>query len=138
MKSTLGAPLPKRARKGDAGYDFFMPCDMEVWWNMGSSVIDTGIAMEEGDIPEGYFMMLVPRSSLGSRGMALMNTVGVIDSGYRDTIKARLIAHAQLEAPIKLEKGERFMQGILVPFGVIPSEEPPTEERSGGLGSTGA
>ena len=137
MKSTLGAPLPARKRKGDCGYDFSLPEDVIIKRSQ-RPVIDTGIIMEEGDIPDGYFMMLVPRSSTGfNYGLSLANTCGIIDSGYRDTIKAKIWLNDPSMEILKLKKGERFMQGVLIPFGIIASEVPPEEERDGGLGSTG-
>ena len=138
MKSTLNIPLPMRARKGDAGYDFFLPCSLTL--KKGQRVmVDTGIIMEEGDIPEGYVMLLFPRSSSGSEyGLALANSVGVIDSHYRDTIKAKLWLNDPSVDGLRMSEGFRFMQGVLVPYGIIPSEIPPEEERNGGFGSTGA
>ena len=138
MKSTLNIPLPMRARKGDAGYDFFLPCSLTL--KKGQRVmVDTGIIMEEGDIPEGYVMLLFPRSGSGSKfGLALANTVGVIDSGYRDSIKAKLWLNDPDTSGMDIPQGARFMQGVLVPYGIIPTEIPPEEERSGGFGSTGA
>lgn len=137
MKSASGAPLPRRARKGDAGYDFFMPSRIVL--KRGSRpLVDTGISMEEGDIPEGYFLLLVPKSSTGSNyGLSLANTCGVIDSGYRDTIKAKLWLNDPGMEQLVLEQHQKFMQGILVPYGIINGEIPPEQEREGGFGSTG-
>ena len=137
MRSTLGAPLPRRARKGDAGYDMYLPDDLTIKKGQ-RPVIDTGIAMEEGDIPEGYVAMIFPRSSMGlNYGLAMVNSVPIIDQGYRDTIKLKLWLNDPSLELLKLKKGDRFCQMILVPFGIISSEEPPTEERDGGIGSTG-
>lgn len=137
MKSLLGAPLPARKKKGDCGYDFSLPEDITIKKGQ-RPVIDTGIIMEEGDIPDGYFMMLFPRSSTGfNYGLTLANTCGIIDSGYRDTIKAKIWLNDPGMEILKLKKGDRFIQGVLIPFGIIPSEVPPTEERDGGVGSTG-
>ena len=137
MKSTLGAPLPRRARKGDCGYDMYLPDDLTIKKGQ-RPMIDTGIILEEGDIPDGYFAMIAPRSSTGSNyGLALCNTLGFVDQGYRDTIKAKLWLNDPSLELLKLKKGDRFCQMILVPFGIISSEEPPTEERDGGIGSTG-
>lgn len=138
MKSTLGAELPRRARNGDAGYDFFLPEDLELY-RARPETIDTGIIMEEGDIPEGAVMLLLPRSSYGSKyGLHLVNTCGVIDSGYRGTIKARMEIMDPDTFFLKLKKGDRFMQGIIVPFLTIDGEIPPEEDRGeGGFGSTG-
>ena len=137
MKAVKDVELPRRARKGDAGYDFFLP--EEFRWKRGERItVDTGIMMEDGDIPEGHVMLLFPRSSLGTQyGLAFLNTVGVIDSGYRDTIKATMHCVDRTMDMLRLEKGTRFMQGVIVPFSTIPGEVPPTEERTGGYGSTG-
>ena len=138
MRSTLGAPLPRRSRLGDAGYDFFLPSSLTI--KKGQRVmVDTGIIMEEGDIPEGYVMLLFPRSSTGSEfGLSLSNSVGVIDSHYHNTIKAKLWLNDPSVDVLRMNEGFRFIQGVLVPYGIIPTEIPPEEERDGGLGSTGA
>lgn len=141
MKSTLGAPLPRRQRKGDAGYDLYLPEDVtfkESGMPARNVTIDTGIIMEEGDIPYGAVMLLFPRSSLGTNyGLQLANTVGVIDSGYRDTIKATMRVTDPSVDILRLQKGDRFLQGVIVPYGTIYGEEEPAEERTGGYGSTG-
>ena len=138
MKSTLGAPLPRRARRGDCGYDIYLPEDLAIRKGL-RPMVDTGIILEDGDIPEGYVMLLFPRSSTGSEyGLSLSNSVGVIDSGYRNTIKAKLWLNDPGMEVLKLKKGDRFCQMVLIPYGIIPTAIPPEEERRGGLGSTGA
>ena len=83
--------------------------------------------------------MIAPRSSTGSNyGLSLANTVGIIDQGFRDTIKAKLWLNDPSVDVLRMSEGFRFMQGVLVPYGIIPTEIPPEEERSGGFGSTGA
>ena len=142
MKSVFGKELPRRQRKGDAGYDFYLPEDVEFRETFPTE-IDTGIIMEEGDIPDGYVMLLFPRSSLGTEyGLEFANSVGVIDSGYRGTIKAKMNVRYPMKrdgvsVPLVLLEGTRFMQGVIVPFATIPNEMPPAEERDGGIGSTG-
>lgn len=137
MKSLLGAPMPRRARKGDAGYDMYLPDDLTIKKGQ-RPVIDTGIAMEDGDIPEGYVAMIFPRSSMGlNYGLAMANSVPIIDQGYRDTIKLKLWLNDPSVELLKLKKWDRICQMVLIPFGTIASEIPPEEERDGGLGSTG-
>ena len=138
MKSTLGAPLPRRSRRGDAGYDVYLPKDITIKKGQ-RPVVDTGIILEEGDIPEGYVAMIFPRSSMGFKyGLAMANTVPVVDQGYRDTIKLCLWLNDPSYEILTLKAGERICQMVLVPYGIIPTEIPPEEERDGGLGSTGA
>jgi hypothetical protein len=53
------------------------PCDLE----KETLVIKTGLSVE---IPNGYFMSIVPRSSTGIKTpLRLANSVGIIDSDYR-------------------------------------------------------
>ena len=133
--------LPKRATFGSAGYDFCSPYDVElipgVWTD-----IDTGVRLDNEDCCVDYnnevirrwFMLIVPRSGLSNRyGFRIRNTVGIIDMDYRDNIKAKVT----VDVPYTLKKGERFMQGIVLPFGCFVHEIPPTNERVGGFGSTG-
>lgn len=132
-----GVNPPVRKTKGSCGYDIYCPKDVvlnEAYWTK----LDLGILMEPGDIPEGYCALIMPRSSMGMKyGLKLSNTVGVIDSDYTmDTIKASLKVDYQCPT-MSFSKNERILQMILVPFGIIASEETPTEERKGGLGSTG-
>lgn len=125
--------MPKRATKHSCGYDFHMPYDLEV--KAGEEVmIDSEVSFEDGDLRDNQFMMLCPRSSLGMRyGMRFLNSVGIIDADYRDTIKAKIIT----EKDMSLKKGDRFMQGIIMTYDTLSFEIEPTEERVGGLGSTG-
>lgn len=131
--------MPKRMTKHSCGYDFYAPETIEmspgVWYN-----IDTGVCFDGTENPKfdgstfaDWFMLIVPRSSYGVKyGFKIRNTAGIIDRDYRDTIKACV----SVEVPFTLEKGQRFMQGIVIPFGKIFNEVAPTEDRNGGIGST--
>lgn len=133
MKDTLNAGLPRRSTKHSAGYDFYLPHDLDVV--AGEQVIvDTGIALEDGDLSHDEVMLLFPRSSLGMKyGFRFLNSVGVIDSDYRDTIKAGITVSKDMH----LKKGDRFMQGIIFTFCKMYKEIEPQNERVGGIGSTG-
>lgn len=141
-----GVNLPTRKTIGSCGYDIYCPKDIRLfpdeWINL-----DLGILMEKGDIPEGYCALILPRSSTGVKyKLRLANTCGVIDSDYTmDTIKAMITGYDWIyswrgshKIPTTIiDKNTRILQMILVPFGIIQSEIPPTEERVGGIGSTG-
>lgn len=135
MISDFGADfLPRRKTLHSAGYDMMMPYDLQmdpgVWYD-----IDTGIHLEAGDIKETQFLMLVPRSGLGfKKKLKLANTVGIIDADYTQSIKARIM----VDEPLTLNRGDSFMQAIVMEYGLIANEVPPTETRKGGFGSTGA
>ncbi len=132
--------IPKRATKGSAGYDFYSPYDVQLTPGIWTD-IDTGVRLDGDEVVDGneericqWFMLAVPRSGLSNKyGFRIRTTVGIIDMDYRDTIKAKVT----VDVPYTLKKGERFMQGIVIPFGRFVHEIPPTNERMGGFGSTG-
>jgi dUTP pyrophosphatase len=74
------AKPPTRARHGDAGWD--LTCHGIRALDGNTVTFGTGIAVE---IPEGYFGLLRPRSSIRTTDY-VMATSGVIDSGYRGGI----------------------------------------------------
>jgi dUTP pyrophosphatase len=127
--------IPKRATKGSAGYDFYLPYDISIKAKE-SITVDTGIRCK---IEDSYVLSLYPRSSLGFKyGLQLRNTVGIIDSDYYNAdnyghIKAKLINTSNED--ITLEKGKAFMQGIFTKY-YLAEEEEIKEERKGGFGST--
>ena len=129
-------PLPRRATAGSAGYDFVAPAETVIPPG-GTALIPTGIRAE---IREGWVLMLFPRSSLGFKtGVRLGNTVGIIDSDYAF---AKNEGHIMVklrnpsEQPVVIGRGERFCQGVFLPFGTA-EEDNDFAERSGGFGSTG-
>lgn len=69
-------------------------------------------------------------------GLTLANTVGIIDSDYRDTIKMSLSIRKGWF--FRMSKNDRILQMIICPYAIIPKEQTPTEIRKGGIGSTGA
>lgn len=130
-------PLPRRATAGSAGYDFV--CPVEVTLRPGdTAVIPTGVRVW---MEPGWVLLNCPRSSLGRKhGLRLANTIGVIDGDY---VHAENEGHILVmlvnggDHDVTLHPGERFCQGIFVPFG-LAEEETVTEGRTGGFGSTGA
>ena len=129
-------PLPKRATAGSAGYDFTAPAEVTVPAG-GSALIPTGIRAE---MKPGWVLMLFPRSSLGFRtGIRLSNTAGIIDSDYAF---AKNEGHIMVklrnpsDIPVVIGRGERFCQGIFLPYGTA-EDSGEFAERSGGFGSTG-
>lgn len=129
--------LPKRATKGSAGYDFFMPADIVL--AAGSTVlIPTGIRAE---IEDGWVLQIFPRSGLGFKyRIQLDNTVGIIDSDYyyadnEGHIKIKLTNDSRTRSDAAIGAGQGFAQGIFLPFG-ITDDDCADEERRGGFGST--
>ena len=129
-------PLPRRATAGSAGYDFVSPLEVTVPPE-GTALIPTGIRAE---MDPGWVLMLFPRSSLGFRhAVRLSNTVGVIDSDYafaKNEGHIMVKLRNPLSGPVTIGRGERFCQGVFLPYGTAEEEEV-SGERTGGMGSTG-
>ena len=130
--------LPKRATKGSAGYDFYIPNDHpDITLKHNEFIsIPTGVRCK---IKEDWVLMLYPRSGLGFKGLRLYNTCGVIDSDYyyadnEGHIMAKIV-NSGFET-ITLHGGDRFMQGVFLPYGIVEDDDA-KEKRSGGFGSTG-
>lgn len=128
--------LPKRATERSAGYDFYLPYNVELAPGADTTVA-TGIKayMEHDEV-----LFLIIRSSLGFKGLRLKNQVGVIDADYYNNSKNEghiLVAiENNSKETIVLKKGERFVQGIFLKYLLAESEEKPHEIRAGGIGST--
>ena len=129
-------PLPRRATAGSAGYDFTAPAETVIPAGE-SALIPTGIRAE---MEPGWVLVLFPRSSLGFKtGLRLSNTAGVIDSDYA---RAKNEGHIMVKlrnpsgSPVVIGRGERFCQGIFLPYGTA-EEDGAFTEREGGFGSTG-
>jgi dUTP pyrophosphatase len=134
-KTHTEAVTPKYAKPGDAGMDL-TAVSLEVLEN-GNHVYDTGLAFE---IPVGYVGLVFPRSSVSKKDLLLTNSVGVIDSGYRGSVKAVFIPTDQEELN-RYSPGERICQMIIMPYPAISFKEVQelsvTERSTGGFGSTG-
>lgn len=131
--------LPRRATKGSAGYDFFMPY-YAVLHVDAARVIPTGIRCK---IENGWVLKMYPRSGMGFKhGVTLANTVGIIDADYYGSkneghIMIKLTNDKiPLANNVELEEGSAFCQGVFVPFG-ITEDDVADGVRDGGFGSTG-
>ena len=129
--------LPKRATKGSAGYDFFAPFDIVL--APGETIkVPTGIRVS---MEENYVLKLYPRSGLGFKyRLQLNNTVGIIDSDYyysdnEGHIFAKITNDSNEGKTLEIKKGQGFMQGIFVEYGITLDDDT-VEVRNGGFGST--
>ena len=129
--------LPKRATKGSAGYDFYVPVDITLK-PKETITIPTGIRAK---MNEDWVLCIFPRSGLGFKyKVQLNNTVGIIDSDYyysdnEGHIKIRITNDNNENKTLHLEAGKGFAQGIFFQYGITEDDET-SEVRNGGLGST--
>ena len=131
-----GLPLPARAREDDAGLDLYAAAAATLEPG-GRVLVPTGIALA---IPSGYAGFVLPRSGLALRhGVSLLNTPGLIDSGYRGEVKVLLINHGR--AAVTIARGDRIAQLVVQrvePTELVEVDElPPSTRGAGGFGSTG-
>lgn len=126
--------LPRRATEFSAGYDFFFP-DEDLHCEPGKEYeVNTTIHLDGWDLGEGDCLILLPKSGLGFKyGFQFVNTIGLVDSDYRDAIRCKFT----VRHPLDLVKGQKFMQGIIVHYKTFPEEKAPVATRVGGFGSTG-
>lgn len=129
--------LPRRATAKSAGYDFFTP--VEVTLQPGETIkIPTGIRVKMED---DFVLKLYPRSGLGFKyRLQLNNTVGIIDADYYDSdneghIFAKLTNDSNEGKILVIPKGQGFMQGIFIEYGITVDDDV-TDVRNGGFGST--
>jgi dUTP pyrophosphatase len=130
------AVLPQQAYEGDAGVDL-SACEAAVLEPGTRAVISTGLAVE---IPDGYAGFVLPRSGLAARhGIGVVNSPGLIDSGYRGEIRVVLL-NSDREAPFVVEPGMRVAQLVVAPVAslrLVEVDELATSERGArGFGSS--
>lgn len=130
-------PLPSYARAGDAGLDLRARTDALVPARGGRVLVPTGIAVA---IPDGWVGLVVPRSGLALRhGVALANTPGVIDSGYRGELQA-VVINLDPADDYQVRRGDRIAQLLVQRVERVswnPVAELRGEDRGGGFGHSG-
>jgi dUTP pyrophosphatase len=105
------AVVPDRAYAGDAGLDL-ATCERVELGPGERTVASTGLAVA---IPDGYAGFVQPRSGLAARsGVAVVNSPGLIDSGYRGEIRVVLL-NTDREQTFVAEPGDRIAQLVVLP-----------------------
>jgi dUTP diphosphatase len=132
------AIVPVQAYEGDAGLDL-AACDRVEIRPGERALVSTGLAVA---IPEGFAGFVQPRSGLAAEhGITVLNTPGLIDSGYRGEVRV-ILHNADARTPFVVEPGMRIAQLVVVPVAEIePVEvvELPTSSRGvRGFGSSRA
>jgi len=130
------AHLPEQAYEGDAGMDL-SACEAVTIEPGERAVVPTGLAVE---IPDGYAGFVQPRSGLAVRhGIGIVNSPGLIDSGYRGEIQVVLL-NTDREQRFTVEPGMRIAQLVIQPVAtarlVVVDELASSERGSRGFGSS--
>lgn len=130
-------PLPRYAHPGDAGADLVTTVDA-VLAPGERTLLPTGIAIA---LPDGYAAFVHPRSGLAVRyGVALVNSPGTVDAGYRGEIKVSVV-NLDPAAPVTFHRGDRIAQLVIQEVARARFREvsslPGSARGAGGFGSTG-
>lgn len=138
MRDDSELELPAHAKAGDAGVDLRASVDVTLPPGGGRALVATGISIA---IPDGYAGFVQPRSGLALKhGVTVLNSPGLIDSGYRGELKVLLINTDPSEA-FEVRRGERIAQLVIQEYEELNFVEvdalPDSERGQGGFGSTG-
>ena len=130
------AVLPTRAYEGDAGLDL-CAAERVVLEPGRRAVVSTGLSLA---IPEAHAGFVQPRSGLAARhGLTIVNTPGLIDSGYRGEVRIILL-NTDAENEFVVEPGMRIAQLVIVPLTAVSVREvdalPDSERGERGFGSS--
>jgi dUTP pyrophosphatase len=130
------AVVPARAYEGDAGLDL-SACERVELGPGDRALVPTGLAVA---IPEGYAGYVQPRSGLATtHGISIVNTPGLVDSGYRGELLVNLVNHDRRETFV-VEAGMRIAQLVILPVPpveLVEVDELPESERGvRGFGSS--
>jgi dUTP pyrophosphatase len=130
------AVLPTRAYPGDAGLDL-VACERHELGPGERALVGTGIAVA---IPEGHAGLVTPRSGLAAKsGVTIVNTPGLVDSGYRGELRV-ILHNTDRHETVVIEPGMRIAQLVVVSVpeaALLEVDELPGSERgSSGFGSS--
>jgi dUTP pyrophosphatase len=123
----------------NAGVDLYVPDDVVFGPGERKFVgMGTSAAVVEGDDCAAFW--LLPRSSMSKTGLMMMNSVGVIDKGYRGELIAAL--WNTLDKEVRIQKGTRLVQVVsrdMRSFSKVMLVDalPLSLRGEGGFGSTG-
>lgn len=130
-------PAPTSTWRGDAGIDLYARTSTRLGALGGRASIPTGIAVA---IPTGHVGLIAPRSGLALKsGITVLNSPGVIDSGYRGEVIVILVNTSASEYSVS--RGDRIAQLLVQPLSSLVWTEtvelPETERGTRGFGHSG-
>lgn len=131
------AIMPTKAHKEDAGFDLYLPMDIDRQFIHVHEdlIVDTGVHFE---IPKGYVGFVKSKSGL-SVNKCIEHGAGVVDSGYTGSVTVHLYNHGN--QPYVFRKGEKLAQIVFLPIPdvelVLVDKIEDTERGTNGFGSSG-
>lgn len=165
IKQDPDQPSIKRPEfDGDVGYDLYARSEPKIVGTRGKKGAYKSIDYIEYDTnlqvaptnENTFYSMVYPRSSISKYNLALANSVGIVDSGFRDTVKVRfkyiaqpsdfVFTEGKIEG-VKIDKAKIYNNGDKIaqlvwgmhshPFLNFTDTLPPSDRGMGGFGSTG-
>jgi dUTP pyrophosphatase len=131
-------PVPAYAKPGDAGVDLRAREATKIPAGGGRVLVPTGVAIA---VPPGHAAFVQPRSGLAlTHGVTVLNSPGLVDSGYRGELKVLLINTDPI-VDFEIKRGERIAQLVIqqvehATFTVV-DELPSSDRGVDGFGSSG-
>jgi len=136
MRLRANAIVPARAYDGDAGLDL-SACERVELAPGERALVPTGLAVA---IPAGHAGFVQPRSGLAAKhGISIVNTPGLVDSGYRGELLVNLVNTDPSETFV-VEPGMRIAQLVILEVPAVElvevDELPESERGVRGFGSS--
>lgn len=133
--ANVNFPMPVRKTKFSAGYDFCVPEDVTLEPGV-MKLVPTGI---KAYMQEGEFLGMHIRSSMAvKKQVRLVNNVGIIDADYYNNPdnEGHIMFAVSNDFIIFDEPIMRIAQGVFLPY-LVADNDNASDERTGGIGSTG-
>ncbi len=129
-------PLPVHKTAGAVAVDLYSRLDFNIE-SKQIAYIPMNVAIK---IPDGYFIVQIPRSSTHKLGLMAINSAGIFDRDYcGNEDEYNFAAYNFTDKSVFIEKGTRLCQLLLIKcenfeFNEVESME---ETSRGGFGTTG-
>jgi len=129
-------PLPEHKTPKAACFDLTAREEIKIN-SQAIGYVPLNIAVET---PEGYFLLLAPRSSTHKKGLLMANSIGIGDPDFcGDEDEYHAAYYNFTKEPVIILRGERIAQGTFVPINRAEWIETikMNNKTRGGFGSTG-
>lgn len=126
---------PTKANFSDVGFDLTIIGEHKVM-NSKTKLYNTGIKLE---IPTGYYVEIVPRSSISKSGYMLANSIGIIDCSYKGELFVALtkIDEESPDITFPFKCCQLIMRQQIFPTMTLVESVEDSKRAEGGFGSSG-